>query len=344
MRTIRLGKTGLEVTGLSFGALPIQRISVEEAGRILRRAYDEGVTFFDTARGYSDSEEKIGAALSSVRHNIIIATKARPKNGADLITLIETSLSKLKTDYIDILQLHNPSVVPAPGDGSAIYETLLDAKKAGKIRHIGITNHKLGNARQAIATGLYETLQFPFSILSTADEIDLAARCKDADMGFIAMKGLCGGLLRDIPAAYTFIRRFDNVVPIWGIQKMEELEEFLALEANPPEWNEQMEAAVAQEKASLGKDFCRGCGYCLPCPANIPIPTLARMILLLGRSPWRRYLKAEEQEQMARADNCTHCGACATRCPYGLEPEQLVAENYKFFKNFFAEKKAQGII
>ena len=344
MRTIRLGRTGLEVTGLSFGSLPIQRLTMEEAERLLHRAYDEGINFYDTARGYSDSEEKLGRAFCSVRKNIILATKSHAKNGEALIKEIETSLKMLKTDYIDVMQLHNPGAVPVPGDGSGLYEAALDARRAGKIRFIGISNHKLGNARDAIASGLYDTLQYPFSILSVQNELELAGLCQEADMGFIAMKALCGGLLRDIPAAYAFIRCYPNVVPIWGIQKMEELEEFLALEKNPPAWDEHMEVAMAQEKASLGKEFCRGCGYCLPCPAEIPIPTLARMILFLNRSPWRKHTTADAQEKMSRADNCIHCGACAHRCPYELDPEQLVADNYRAYKLFLDEKKASGAI
>ena len=344
MRTIRLGKTGLEATGVSFGALPIQRIPVEDAGRILRRAYEAGVNFFDTARGYTDSEMKMGAALSGVRDRIIIATKTKGETGEAVTRDLDASLAQLRTDYIDVLQIHNPSTVPVPDDGTGRYEALLKAREAGKIRHIGLTNHNLDRAMQAAESGLYAVIQYPFSILSSEREMAFARRCKDLDIGFIAMKALSGGLVRHIPAAYAFLRRFENVVPIWGIQRLEELEEFLALEANPPAWDAAMEAAVAEEQEALGKDFCRGCGYCLPCPAEIPIPILARMGLFLARGPWRRQMTPEVQAQMANADNCIDCGACTSRCPYELDTPKLVKEHYAIYKAFVAEKKAAGEI
>lgn len=344
MRIIRLGGTNLEVTGVSFGALPIQRLSMDEAGRILRRAFESGINFFDTARGYSDSEEKIGAALAPVRESIIIATKTKGNNGDAVVKDLETSLDRLKTEHVDILQIHNPSTVPVPGDGTGRYEAMAKAREQGRVKFIGLTNHSLDRAVEAAESGLYDTVQYPFSILSLDKEIAFVERCRDLDVGFIAMKALSGGLVRHIPAAYAFMRRFDNVVPIWGIQKMEELEEFLALEADPPAWDRNMEAAVETEKKALGKDFCRGCGYCLPCPANVPIPTLARMILLLGRSPWQGQMTEKAQAEMARAKDCIDCGACAARCPYELNTPALVRENYAFYEAAVAGKKAEGLL
>ena len=342
MRTIRLGSTGLEVTGVSFGALPIQRVSGEEAGRLLRRAFEAGVNFFDTARGYTDSEEKIGAALSGVRDRIIIASKSMGATGDKLTQDIDTSLANLKTDYIDVFQIHNPAAVPLPDDGTGRYEAMLAAKQAGKIRHIGLTNHRFERAEEAAASGLYEVIQYPFSLLSSEKEMAFARRCKDLDIGFIAMKALSGGLVRHIPAAYAFMRRFGNVVPIWGIQKMEELEEFLALEADPPAWDASMEALVEEERQTLGKNFCRGCGYCLPCPAGINIPMLARMRLFLQRGVWWREITPEAQAKYAKAEECIHCGDCASRCPYELDPAALIAEHYAYYKAFVKEKEALG--
>jgi aryl-alcohol dehydrogenase-like predicted oxidoreductase len=344
MRTIRLGGTGLRATGVSFGALPIQRVSRDEAVRIFRRAFDAGVTFYDTARAYSDSEEKMGAAFAGLRDKILIATKSKGETGAAVTKDLETSLASLKTDYIDVFQMHNPSVVPAPGDGTGRYEALLEAKRAGKIRHIGLTNHRVERAEQAADSGLYEVIQYPFSILSSPREEEFTRRCGDRDVGFIAMKALSGGLVRHVPAAYSFMRRFGNVVPIWGIQRMEELEEFLALEANPPAWDATMRALVEEERNALGKDFCRGCGYCLPCPADIPIPMLARMRLFLTRGPWRREVSPEARAKYATADGCINCGECASRCPYELDSAALVKEHYAYYKAFVAEKQAAGEI
>lgn len=344
MRGIRLGRTNIHVSGLSFGALPIQRISFTEAERILRRAYEAGVNFYDTARLYSDSEEKIGAALAAVRQDIVIATKSKGCDGESVSQDIEESLKLLKTDYIDVVQTHNPSTVPAPGDGTGRYEALIKAKEQGKIRFVGLTSHSLERAVVAVKSDLYDTVQYPFSLLSTDRELDLADLCKDADVGFIAMKGLAGGLIRNIPAAYAFIRRYANVVPVWGIQKLDELEEFLALENSPPAWDATLQAALEDEIQALGKDFCRGCGYCQPCPAEIPIQLVARMSLYLARSPWQNEVTPEAREKVARAENCTNCGACASRCPYQLDVPALVRKNHMYYTQFVAEKKAQGLI
>ena len=344
MRTIRLGRTGLNVTGVSFGALPIQRISQDEAVRILRRAFEGGVNFYDTARAYTDSEEKMGAAFSSVRDKIIIATKSKGETAEAVTKDLESSLKNLKTDYVDILQLHNLPSVPEPGDGSGAYDALLKAREQGKIRFTGFTNHSLERALAAMESGLYDTIQYPFSLLSLDREVALTRRCKDLDVGFIAMKALAGGLIRHIPATYAFMRSLENVVPIWGFQRMEELEEFLALEKNPPAWDEAMQAQANSERETLGREFCRGCGYCLPCPENIPVPFLARMRLVLNRMPWRFQVTPEKQTQMANAENCTNCGACASRCPYDLDTPALVRENYAYYKAFVAEKKAQGLL
>ena len=188
--SVRLGSTEIVVDKNGFGALPIQRISDEEAVKLLRRAYEGGIRFFDTARWYSDSEHKLGLAFEGIRKKICIATKSGAKTGEEMKKDLETSLEMLRTDYIDIYQFHNPSFCPKPGDGSGLYEAALEAKSAGKIRHIGITNHRLGVANEAVESGLYETLQFPFCYLASEKDEELVRKCKEADMGFIAMKSL----------------------------------------------------------------------------------------------------------------------------------------------------------
>ena len=179
MVPVTLGRTGITVNRNGFGALPVQRASVDEAVKILRKAYDNGINFFDTARAYSDSEMKLGLALSDVRENIIIATKTMAKNVEDFWKQLDTSLSLLKTDYIDIYQFHNPGFCPKPGDGTGLYEAMLEAKAQGKIKHIGITNHGLAVAKEAVESGLYDTLQFPFSYLAGEKELELVNLCKE---------------------------------------------------------------------------------------------------------------------------------------------------------------------
>ena len=234
MERVTLGKTGITVNKNGFGALPIQRISTEDAVKLARKAYDAGITFFDTARFYTDSEEKLGVAFEGMREKVYIATKTAASTPEEFWSQLQTSLTNLKTDYIDLYQFHNPAVCPKPGDGSGLYEAMLEAKAQGKIRHIGITNHRLAVAREAIESGLYETLQFPFCYLATEKDIELVAACKKANMGFIAMKALSGGLITNSAAAYAFEAQYDNVLPIWGVQKESELDEFISYIDNPP--------------------------------------------------------------------------------------------------------------
>ena len=261
MTTVTLGSTGITVNRNGFGALPVQRVSVEEAGRLLRKAFENGIRFFDTARSYSDSEMKIGLALSDVREHLYIATKTPSTTVEGFWKDLETSLSWLKTDYIDVYQFHNPAFCPKPGDGTGLYEAMLEAKAQGKIRHIGITNHRLAVAEEAVDSGLYETLQFPFSYL----------------------------------ASETFIEA---------------------------------------ERVSLAGDFCRGCGYCMPCPAGIEINQCARMSLLLRRSPAANWLTPAWQEKMEKIEDCLHCGQCMKRCPYGLQTPDLLRRNLEDYRTF----------
>ncbi len=295
MHTVTLGRTGITVNKNGFGALPIQRISLEDAGKLLRRAFDAGITYFDTARWYTDSEEKMGQAFEGMREKVYIATKTGAASVEDFWKDLETSLHNLKTDYIDVYQFHNPPVCPKPGDGSGLYEAALEAKAQGKIRHIGITNHRLAVAQEAVASGLYETLQFPFCYLSGEQELDLVEKCRQADMGFIAMKALSGGLITNSAAAYAFEAQYENVLPIWGVQRESELDEFISYIKNPPEMTEEIKELIARDREQLSGEFCRGCGYCMPCPAGIEIHTCARMSLLIRRSPSRAQLTEQAQ-------------------------------------------------
>ena len=332
MDRVTLGKTGITVCRNGFGALPIQRIGKEDAAYLVRKAYENGVNFFDTARAYTDSEEKLGYATSSFRDKIFIATKTAAKNGEDLKKDLETSLSLLKTDYIDIYQFHNPPFCPKPGDGTGLYEAMLEAKKEGKIRHIGITNHRLGVAKEAIESGLYETLQFPFSYISGEKEMELLAMCRERDMGFIAMKGLAGGLLNNSRVCYAFMSQFDNVLPIWGVQRERELDEWLSYNDNPPVMDEEVKSIIEKDRKELSGDFCRGCGYCMPCPMGIQISECARMIQMIRRSPSESQLSAEAQAMMANIHNCVKCGKCMDKCPYSLPIPTLLEKNLEDYE------------
>lgn len=338
MSAVTIGKTGITVEKTGFGALPIQRVSREEAVRLLRRALEGGITYYDTARAYTDSEEKLGLAFEGVRDQVVIATKTAALTAEQFWADLETSLSMLKTDYIDIYQFHNPSRCPRPGDGSGLYEAMEEAKRQGKIRFISITNHRMDIAREAVASGLYETLQFPFSYLSTEAEMDLVREMLAAGMGFICMKGMSGGLIRNSAAAAAWMNQFPEVIPIWGIQRERELEEFLAYREQPPVMTPELEAVIAMDRKQLQGEFCRACGYCMPCPQGIQINVAARMSLMLRRAPVEMSLNDAGKAAMKKVEDCVECRQCAAKCPYGLDTPALLKRNYRDFQEILAGK------
>ncbi len=336
MDMVTLGSTGITVNRNGFGALPIQRISQEDAVRLIRKAYHAGIRFFDTARFYTDSEWKLGQALEGIRDQVYLATKTAAATAEDFWKDLNTSLGNLRTDYIDLYQFHNPSWCPKPEDGTGVYEAMLEAKAKGLVRHIGITNHGLAVAKEAIASGLYETLQFPFSYISGAQELELVELCREKNMGFIAMKALSGGLITNSAAAYAFEAQFDNVLPIWGVQREGELDEFLSYIDEPPALTPDLQVVIDRDREQLRGEFCRGCGYCMPCPVGIEINSCARMSLMLRRAPAQSWLTPEWQEKMKRIEQCLHCGKCKGKCPYGLDTPTLLEKNYEDYKQVLA--------
>ncbi len=336
MNNVTLGSTGITVAQNAFGALPIQRISADESTKLLRRAFDGGMRFFDTARAYSDSEEKMGLALADLRDQIFIATKTMAKSPAEFWEQLETSLSNLKTDYVDIYQFHCMETVWRPGDGTGMYECMLEAREQGKIRHIGATAHKLEVAFEIVESGLYETLQYPFSYLASPREHELVELCRKKNVGFIAMKGLAGGLLTNSRAIMAYMSQYDNVLPIWGIQRETELEEWLSYMDDTPTMDDETSAFIAAEQAELMGDFCRGCGYCEPCPAGIMIHQCARMSLMIRRAPAAGWLNDFWQAEMAKVPDCMECQLCVGRCPYELDTPQLLKKNYADYQAVLA--------
>ena len=251
---------------------------------------------------------------------------------------LETTLKELQTDYLDLYQFHNISFCPKPDDGSGLYEAMLEAKEEGKINHIGITSHKYTIASEAIESGCYETLQYPFSYLTGEKELELVKRCEKLDIGFIAMKAMGGGLIKNSKAAYSFMMNFDNVLPIWGIQKESELDEFLSYQENTPEMTDELKQAIELDKKELGNDFCRGCGYCMPCPEEIEINTCVRMSLWIRRFPTEPCLTEEYQKKMEKTQECSQCMQCIDKCPYELNIPELLKENYEDYMNVLTGK------
>ena len=332
MKQITLGRTGITVPQNAFGALPIQRVDLPTAVGLLRRAYEGGMRFFDTARAYSDSEEKVGAAFAGMREKVYIATKTQAKNAEDFWKDLHASLRMLNTDYIDLYQLHCVPKCFRPGDGSGLYEAMLEAKAQGLIRHIGITAHLIGVAEEIVASGLYETLQFPFSYISSERDIALVRACEAAGMGFIAMKGLAGGLLTNADACMAFVSQFE-ALPIWGVQRTEELEQWLSFFEKTPAMTDDLLAVIEADQKALAGNFCRGCGYCAPCTVGIVINQCARMSQMVRRAPSAAWLSPHWQAEMEKIDDCVDCGLCMTRCPYGLEIPTLLRKNLADYRS-----------
>ncbi len=336
MKTICLGKTGISVPQNAFGALPIQRVSEEEAVSLLRKAYEGGMRFFDTARAYSDSEVKVGKAFEGMRDKVYISSKTMATTREKFEEDLETTLTNLKTDYIDIYQLHCAARCYTEEDD--LYQCLVEAKKQGRIRHIGITAHKIGVAEDIVKSGLYETLQFPFSYLASERDIALVQSCKEADMGFIAMKGLSGGLLTNSEACMAFMSQYD-VLPIWGIQRQSELDEWLGFFENEVTITKKLKNVIEKDRNELLGEFCRGCGYCMPCTVDITINQCARMSQMIRRAPSQNWLTEHWQNEMMKIDSCVNCYMCKTRCPYELDIPNLLRKNLKDYKEILAGKK-----
>lgn len=335
MKTICLGKTGISVPQNAFGALPIQRVSEEEAVSLLRKAYEGGMRFFDTARAYSDSEVKVGKAFEGMRDKVYISSKTMATTREKFEEDLETTLTNLKTDYIDIYQLHCAARCYTEEDD--LYQCLVEAKKQGRIRHIGITAHKIGVAEDIVKSGLYETLQFPFSYLASERDIALVQSCKEADMGFIAMKGLSGGLLTNSEACMAFMSQYD-VLPIWGIQRQSELDEWLGFFENEVTITKKLKNIIEKDRNELLGEFCRGCGYCMPCTVDITINQCARMSQMIRRAPSQNWLTEHWQNEMMKIDSCVNCYMCKTRCPYELDIPNLLRKNLKDYKEILAGK------
>lgn len=338
MQKIRLGRTNLMVSRSGFGCIPIQRLSQAESHRLLRKAFDAGINFFDTARAYSDSEEKIGLALSDERPNIIIATKSKAKDGKSLRNDLEASLKLLKTDYVDLLQLHNPDPLPDPQDPKGAYSGLLAAQKDGLVRFVGITNHKVNLAVEAAKSGIYDTVQYPLSTISTEEELKLIPLCQEHDLGLIAMKALSGGLITKAVSAFAFLRQYPNIVPIWGIEQEWQLDEFISFEENPPSLNAEITEIIERDRTELAGSFCRGCAYCMPCPVGIPIPTAARVTYLIARHGTHSLLSPQWREKMDLIDECIECHQCKDHCPYELDTPELLKKMLRGYRTICQEE------
>ncbi|TWH46130.1 aldo/keto reductase [Sporomusa sp. KB1] len=329
MEKRRLGRTGFLVTPISFGALPMQRCTMEEAGEVLIAALDAGINFVDTARAYTDSEAKIGRYIASRRSEYFLATKSMARTKAAMTEDIATSLATMKTEYIDIYQLHNVKTeqeweaVMAP-DGALV--ALKEAKAAGKIRHIGITGHNVDMLIRAVKTGEFSTVQVPFNCVEQRAMNDLFPLARSLDVGMIVMKPLGGGLIDHVDLALRFVLQQEGVVAIPGMDRIEHVTENLAAAQNFRQLNPEETAKLNALAAELGSNFCRRCGYCMPCAAGIDIPQMFIFHLQYTRYGLKTAIPARYQGAKVKASACIECGECEERCPYNLPIRERIKQ------------------
>lgn len=324
-----LGNTGLKVSVIGFGGIPIQRVSVDEARVIVNRALELGVNFFDTARGYTDSEAKLGEVLSRRRNEAVIASKSMARTREGMAADIKKSLETLGVDFIDLYQLHNVKdekaleQVLSPGGALA---ALKEAKKDGVIRHIGITGHIKSFLMEALKTGELETVQFPFNTVELAGALELMELAEKAGSGVIVMKPLAGGALGNAGAALRFILGHPVTTVIPGMDSVEQVEENARVGYNPAPLSGDEKKLLEEEAAKLGAEFCRRCEYCKPCPQGIDIPVVFLLDGYYTRYDLKGWARERYRAMPAGADACAECGECEQRCPYKLPIRRMLAD------------------
>lgn len=334
MRYCQLGKTGLKVSEVGFGGIPIMRLSKEEAVKVVRTAYEKGINFYDTANMYGDSEEKMGQAFRGIRDKVVIATKTMKRNKEKATQDIENSLKMLQTDYLDLFQLHQVTQEKEWEEASGpqgVLEAVYKAKEEGKIRHIGITSHSLEMAVKLAKTGIFSTVQFPFNFIEEALKDKLTILVEELGLGVIAMKPFGGGMIDNAQIAFKFLRQFPQVVPIPGYHSVEAVEEIIAFYQEANIVTDQDLQLMEQYKNELGKEFCRRCEYCQPCPQGVKItPSMGYRVVAKRMSPQKAVVFSGPAIETVK--NCVECGECVERCPYNLPIPQILKKHYDLYE------------
>lgn len=328
-----LGKTGLKISRLGFGGIPIQRVDAETTKGLIKSMVEKGINYIDTARGYTVSESYLGEALEGLRDKFVLATKSMSRTKEAMAKDIDISLSNLKTDYIDLYQIHNPTVadldaVTAPGGA---LEALFEAKEAGKIGHIGVTGHSLEVFEKVLTYDWTETFMFPYNIVERQGE-ELMKQCTEKEIGFIVMKPLAGGAIEDASLALRFICKNPDVsVVIPGMYDLKEIDQNLAACEDASPLSEQELADMKQIVDRLGSNFCRRCNYCAPCSVGINIPGVFLMQGYLERYGLGDWARTRYEGMAVKAGACINCGACEPRCPYNLPIREMLKEAVEKF-------------
>ena len=340
MEKTRLGRTEMMVSRLGFGGIPIQRVSEDEAVAVVKRCLELGITFIDTANAYTTSEGRIGKAIASKRQGIIIATKTGSRSREGVEKHLKLSLKQLSVESIDLYQFHNVTDsnslerILAPDGPLAVVE---EAKRAGVVKHIGVTSHSMDMAKELVKSDRFETIMFPFNFITCEAADQLLPLCREHDVGFIAMKPLAGGMLDNITIAFKYLLQFPDVVPIPGIEKIHEIEEIAQVLEGPWQMTEAEQREMQRLRDELGTRFCRRCDYCQPCTEEIAISTVMTSNSFAKRLPPERLFSGWIAEALEKAANCTECGDCEERCPYHLPIREMIAEQVKWYQE--AKKK-----
>jgi len=336
---IRLGRTKMMVSRLGFGGIPIQRVSEDEAVAVVRRCLDLGITFIDTANAYTNSEERIGKAISGRRDGLILATKSASRTREGVEEHLKLSLKQLAVESIDLYQFHNIAdsdslkAILAPDGPMAMVE---EAKKKGLVKHIGVTSHSMDMAKEMVKSDRFETIMFPFNFIACEAADELLPLTREHDVGFIAMKPLAGGMLDNATIAFKYLFQFPDVVSIPGIEKVPEIEEIVQILERPQAMTEAEQREMERMRQELDKRFCRRCDYCQPCTEGIPISMVMVAPGFMKRMPPERLFSGFIAEAMEKAAKCTKCGECEDRCPYGLPISEMIEEYVNWYQ---AEKR-----
>ncbi|HTY81382.1 MAG TPA: aldo/keto reductase [Dehalococcoidales bacterium] len=344
MQKIRLGKTGLMVTPLGFGGIPIQRLSEAEAVKVVSRCLDLGLNYIDTANAYTVSEERVGKTIKGrKRSDIIIATKTGSRNPDDMRKNLDLSLQRMGTDYIDLYQFHQigdmATLKKILDPSTGMMKVFEDAKKAGKIRHIGASSHQMDVAKEIVKSDAFETMLFPFNFITSEPAVELLPLCRQHDVGFIVMKPLAGGMLDNATLCFKYLLQFPDVLTIPGIEKVEEIEEIVKIYEGPHKLTAAEKKQMEGMKAELGTRFCRRCDYCRPCQQEIPISMVMSFPSMAKRMPPERIFGGMYEDAMTKASNCLECGECESRCPFHLPIREMLKENVKAYQE---RKKMMG--
>ncbi|HHE41395.1 MAG TPA: aldo/keto reductase [Dehalococcoidia bacterium] len=340
---VRLGKSELRVTPIGLGSIPIQRLNDEDAVRVVRRCLEHGINYIDTANAYSTSERRIGLVLRDWDGEVIVSTKSQSRTPDGIREHLDNSLRMLGVRAINLYQFHNVSTfadlenVLGP---TGPYPVVEAARRNGEVEHIGITSHQIDVAKEAVKSGRFETIMYPLNFVAHEPGEELLQLASDHDVGFIAMKPFAGGMIASAPLAIKYLLQYPGVVAIPGVQSIAEIDEIMEIAKGSIELTAADRAEVERIRGELGNRFCRRCDYCQPCTAGIPISTVMAFSGMVRRMPISGVVSGWVADAMEKVVNCTNCGLCEERCPYGLPIREMMSENLENYRRLKSEFQA----